>query len=88
MERSTNSVTLSAFVHSATFPGAVKVESACESSCLPSNDTVKRLPSRTQRQDMPFPGAHLDVRSGELLAPSLHDAVEADVILERIRRVR
>src|SRR4051812_3631509 len=39
---------------------------------------------RTERQGMPIAGAHFDVRTGEFLAPSLHDAVEADVILERI----
>ena len=86
--RNSKRVTLSAFVHSATFPGAVKVESVVRKQLLAIERHREAVALSTQRQGMPLPCAHLDVRSGELLAPSLHDAVEADVILERICRVR
>src|ERR1051325_9596736 len=38
-----------------------------------------------QRQAMPFAARHLGIRARELLASSFYDAVEAHVVLERVR---
>ena len=77
-------VTLSALVHSATFPVAANVLSVAVKSCLPSNETVNGRPRLAGRACAIRLPATLIFGAGELLALALHHAIEADIVFERV----
>ena len=76
-------VTLSALVQSATPPASLKVFGGAEQHLAVIGDGDP-LAFGAKAETVPFVGSHLQIGPSQLFAATVDDAIEADVILERV----